>query len=225
MTTQWPAILTILALLAASMALLSAWARRRGAHPEAVRKLLHVEMALVTLSFPWLFASAWPVMVLAGAAVIWFRLLRTSAWLEARFGYALRAARGDSHGETWFACGVCLAFLWAGGEPVAYGIAILVLGFADAAAALVGRRYGRPRRMPGGAWKSAAGSASFFAVALAVAFAGLHGAAGVDAGEALAAAALLAGMTTVLEAISGRGLDNILVPLGALASLHAFQFA
>lgn len=225
MTAQWPSVLAVLALLGASMALLSAWARRRGVPAESVRKLLHIEMALVTLSFPWLFESAWPVMVLAGAAAVWFRLLRASPWLDARFGYALRAARRDSHGETWFACGVCLAFVWTRGEPLAYGIAILVLGFADAAAALVGRRYGRPRRMPGGALKSVAGSAAFFAVALAVAFAGLHGAGGVDAGEALAAAALLAGMTTALEAVSDRGLDNLVVPLGALASLHAFSFA
>ena len=217
----WQAILAVLALLGASMAALSAWARRSGASPEAVRKLLHVEMSLVTLAFPWLFESAWPVVLLAGAAAAWFRLLRASAWLEARFGYALRAARRDSLGETWFACGVCLAFLWTGGEPVAYGIAILVLGFADSAAALVGRRYGLPRRMPGGATKSLAGSAAFFAVALAVAFAGLHGAAGLGAGEALTAAALLAAVTTGIEAFAGKGLDNLFVPLGALASLQA----
>ncbi len=218
----WQAVLGVLALLGASMALLSAWARRSGVPPEAVRKLLHVEMALVALSFPWLFESAWPVVVLAAAAAGWFRLLRASSWLEARFGYALRAARRDSRGETWFACGVCLAFLWAGGAPLAYGIAILVLGFADAAAALVGRRYGVARRMPGGASKSVAGSAAFFAVALAVAFAGLHGAAALGVGQALAAAALLAAVTTVLEALSGRGLDNLFVPLGALGSLQAF---
>lgn len=225
MTSAWPALLAVLALLGASMALLSAWARRRGVSAELARKLLHVEMALVTLAFPWLFESAAPVVVLAVAAAAWFRLLRASAWLEARFGYALRAARRDSHGETWFACGVCLAFLWTRGEPVAYGIAILVLGLADTAAALVGRRYGRPRRMPGGALKSAAGSAAFFAVALAVAFAGLRGAAGLPAGEALAAAALLAAVTTVAEALSGRGLDNLVVPLGALASLQVFALA
>lgn len=222
MTGGWPAVIAILALLGASMAALSAWARHSGVAPEAVRKLLHVEMALVTLSFPWLFASPWPVVALAGVAAGWFRLLRASAWLEARFGYALHAARGDSHGETWFACGVCLAFLLTGGEPVAYGIAVLVLGFADAAAALVGRRYGRPRRMPSGASKSVAGSAAFFLVAFAVTLAVLRGAAGLPAGEALAAAALLAAVTTGFEALAGKGLDNLLVPLGALASLRVF---
>lgn len=222
MTSDWIAILAVLALLGASMALLSAWARHRAVPPDAVRKLLHIEMALVTLSFPWLFTSAWPVVVLAAAALAWFRLLRTSACLDERFGYALGAGWRDSKGEIWFVCGACLTFLWTGGEPVAYGIAILVLGLADTAAALVGRRYGLPRRMPGGAAKSVVGSAAFFPVALAVAFAGLHGAAGLPAGEALAAGTLVAAVTTVLEAFSGRGLDNLLVPLGAVASLQAF---
>lgn len=224
MIAAWQAVLGVLALLGASMALLSAWARRGGVPPEVVRKLLHVEMALVALSFPWLFESAWPVVALAAAAAGWFRLLRASSWLEARFGYALRAAQRDSCGETWFACGVCLAFLWTGGAPLAYGIAILVLGLADTAAALVGRRYGVPRRMPGGASKSLAGSAAFFAVALAVAFAGLQGTFAPGIGEALAAAALLAVVTTVLEALSDRGLDNLLIPLGALASLQVTAF-
>jgi phytol kinase len=204
------------------MAALSAWARRRGAPPETARKLLHVEMALVTLSFPWLFVDPWPVVALAVAAEIWFRLLRVSPRLEARFGYALRAACRDSHGESWFACGVCLAFLLTGGDPLAYCITILVLGFADTAAALAGRRYGRARRMPGGASKSVAGSAAFFVVAFAVTLTGLHGVAQLPVGEAVAAASVLATVTTALEAVAGKGMDNLLVPLGALASLRAF---
>lgn len=224
MIHPWLGILLVLTVLAASMALLSAAARRLGARAEAMRKLLHVGMALVTLSFPWLFSSAWPVILLACASVAWFRLLRASDWLEARFGYALRAAQRDSRGEIWFACGVCLAYLWSAAEPVAYCIAILVLALADTAAALVGQRFGRARRMPGGARKSAAGSLAFFAVALAVAFAGLRGVAGLPLGDALIAALLVATITTGIEAILGDGLDNLFVPLGALASLDIFAF-
>ena len=136
MIDPWFAILLVLGLLSISMALLSAATRKHGMAPEMVRKLLHVEMALVTLSFPWVFMSAWPVIVLACGAVLWFRLLRTSEWLEKRFGYALRAGGRDSKGEVWFACGVCLAYLWSAAEPLAYSIAILVLAFADTAAAI-----------------------------------------------------------------------------------------
>ena len=222
MSHPWIAIFLVLLLLAASMALLTAGARRFGASAEAMRKLLHVEMALVTLSFPWLFSSAWPVIVLACASVAWFRLLPASDWLEARFGSALRGTLRESQGEIWFVCGVCLVYLWSAAEPVAYCIAILVLGLADTAAALVGQRFGRPRLMAGGAGKSAAGSFAFFAVAVAIAFGGLYGAADFEVGEALAAALLVATITTGVEAILGDGLDNLFVPLGALASLELF---
>lgn len=224
MIAPWIAIAAVLALLAASMALLSAAARRLGASAEGVRKLLHVEMALVTLAFPWLFSGGWPVIVLACVSVAWFRLVRASDWLEVRFGYALRATRRDSHGETWFACGVCAAFLWSRCDPVAYGIAILVLALADTAAAIVGQRYGRVRAMPGGARKSFAGSSAFFVVTLLITFGGLVGAAGFRPGDALAAALQVAAITTGIEALLGAGLDNLFVPVGVLASLEACAF-
>jgi len=220
MIDPWFAILVVLGLLSASMALLSAAARKHGMAPELVRKLLHVEMALVTLSFPWLFTSAWPVVVLACAAVLWFRLLQTSAWLEKRFGYALRAGGRDSKGEVWFACGVCLAYLWSAAEPLAYCIAILVLAFADTAAALVGQRYGQARLLPGGARKSAVGSLAFFVTALLIAAGALVAGAGLRPGESLVSAALLAAVTTGVEASLGDGLDNLFVPIAALVALE-----
>ena len=220
MIDPWLAIPMVLGLLAASMALFSAIARRYGTSPELVRKLLHVEMALVTLSFPWLFSSAWPVIVLACASVIWFRLLQTSDWLETRFGTALRAGRRDSQGEIWFACGVCLTYLWSAAEPLAYCIAILVLAFADTAAALVGQRFGQAQQMPSGARKSAAGSLAFFVTALLITSGALLAGAGLRLGESLAGAALLATLTTGIEASLGDGLDNLFVPIGALVALE-----
>jgi len=214
------AIALVMTLLLASMAVLSAGVRRFGVSPESVRKLLHIEMGLVTLAFPWLFSAAWPVIALACAAAAWFGLLRASIWLEARFGKALHAAGRGGWGEIWFTCGICLTFLLSAGEPVAYCIAVLVLALADAAAALVGQRFGRARCMPGGARKSAAGSCAFFVVAFAVAWIGLYAAMGLPLPHALRAALLVAAVTAALEAVFGDGLDNLFVPLGALAALE-----
>jgi phytol kinase len=132
----------------------------------------------------------------------------------------LAARRHRSLGEIWFVCGVCLSFLLAS-DPVAYCIAILVVTLADAAAALVGRRFGRLLRMPLAARKSAAGSAAFFVVAFAVAFLALYAAADVPLMRAIGSAALVALLTTAIEAVLARGLDNLFVPLGALAALRA----
>jgi phytol kinase len=195
--SPWIAIALIVGLLPASMALLS----RLRVSPEARRKLLHVEMGAVTLGFPWLFAAAWPVLLLAGASIAWFGLLRASVRMRERFGSALEARGG--RGAIWFVCGVCLTFLLSGGEPIRYCTAILVLTLADAAAALVGQRYGRTR-------KSVEGSLAFFSVAFIVALLML---------QALAVALLVALVTTLMEAAFEDGLDNLLVPLGALAVL------
>jgi len=112
-----------------------------------------------------------------------------------------------------FAGGVCLTYLWSASEPVVVWIAILVLVLADGAAALVGQRFG-------GARKSAATSVAFFATAFAVSAVGLVAGVGLRPGEALVSAALVAAVTTGLEASLEDGLDNLFVPIGALVSLE-----
>ena len=62
-------ILLVLAVLFSLMAALKVYAHRCKPHPELVRKLLHIGMGLLTLSFPWLFNALWPVWLLAAIAV------------------------------------------------------------------------------------------------------------------------------------------------------------
>ena len=213
--SPWLAVALVLAVLGGSMALLSA-----GAATEARRKLLHLEMGAVVLGFPWWFPAAWPVLVLAGAALAWFAAVRFSRRLAARFGPVLRADGRDSLGEVWFTLGVCLTFLLSEGDALAYSIAILVLTLADAAAALVGLRFGRQRRVPGGGSKSLAGCGAFFVVALTVVLLALWLVAGWPPLAALRAALLVAVITTLIEVLLAKGLDNLFVPLGALAALR-----
>jgi len=210
--SPWLAVALVLAVLGGSMALLSA-----GAATEARRKLLHLEMGAVVLGFPWWFPAAWPVLVLAGAALAWFAAVRFSRRLAARFGPVLRADGRDSLGEVWFTLGVCLTFLLSEGDALAYSIAILVLTLADAA---VGLRFGRQRRVPGGGSKSLAGCGAFFVVALTVVLLALWLVAGWPPLAALRAALLVAVITTLIEVLLAKGLDNLFVPLGALAALR-----
>ena len=57
----------MLTLLCGFMMGLKAASVRYALHPELLRKLLHVGLGLVTLSFPWLFARPWPVFVPLGS--------------------------------------------------------------------------------------------------------------------------------------------------------------
>lgn len=220
MTNPSIAIAAMLALLAGSMGALSAGARRVGVSPEAARKLLHVEMGIATAAFPWIFGATWPVVLLAGMSVAWFGALRASIWLAMRFGVVLEATRRTSLGEIWFVIGACLAFLLEAGDAPAYCIAMLVLAFADAAAALAGKRWGRPRRVLGGAQKSVLGSTVFCIVAFAVAALVLAIATEHEPGGLLLTSLFVALVTTLIEGLLARGLDNLFVPLSALAALH-----
>ena len=218
---EWIAAAAIGGVLVASMAILAALTAERRLAPEAARKLLHVEMGAVTLAFPWIFTSAAPVVALACASVAWFEALRMPGVWQPLFAGALGERREASRGESWFACGVCLAFVLASARPAHYCVAILILALADSAAAVAGLRWGRPRCLPGGACKSSAGSATFFAVAFIVALSASLAFGHEPAGR-LALTALLAALaTTGAEALLGRGLDNLAIPVVAIAVLHA----
>lgn len=115
---------------------------------------------------------------------------------------------------TWYGTALlCLSLLQT---PLAAGLGLVVLGFADPAAAGVGRRWGRIR-FPNG--RSLEGSLTFALVGGLAAF----GAGTLAFGQPLAAAASLAciaGVSGALaEAVAGRIDDNLLIPLAAAGAV------
>src|SRR5690606_29012949 len=113
---------------------------------------------------------------------------------------AMEEEAGDNRGTVLFplAFVILILMLWnqAGGRT-ALAAGILVLAWGDAAAALIGRRWGRHRYRVGPGWRSVEGSAAMCIVAIIALL-------------VLAAA----GAATLLEAASRWGADNLLVPLG-----------
>jgi len=202
----------VIAVLVGGIGLL---ARRFAWAPEAARKASHVAVGTACLALPWLFDGAAPAVALAAIACVGLVALRTVPWLRARFGAALHGIARTSYGEFAFVGGVALAFVLAHGDRPAYVAAILALSFGDAAAALVGRRFGRHEYAIGRARKSIEGSAAFFAVALLVC-------AVFPRAESVAAVAAFALATTLAEALAGDGLDNVAIPLAGLLALRLF---
>ncbi|HSS64330.1 MAG TPA: hypothetical protein VLS27_07840, partial [Gammaproteobacteria bacterium] len=217
-------ILACLTVLAASMAALSAWRRRGGVSAETARKTLHVEMGLIAAGFPWIFDSAWQVLVLAALALAWFRAVKTWTPVSLRFGDALFDVRRKSRGEFYFIAGVVAAYLLSAHEPAYYCTAILVTALADTAAMVSGWGGGRHRFRMFGSRKSLEGSSTFFHIAFACTVAVLAVMTPVQSGSIVAAALVVATVTTLLEAGARNGADNLLIPVGALAGLHlAFE--
>lgn len=113
---------------------------------------------------------------------------------------------------TWFTTALLLLALT--GRPMLAAIACAVLGLADPAAALVGRRYGRTRLVNG---RSLEGSLAFFVVGFAASLAITAGLHGFGLGVAAIGAAGAAAVAALVELFSRRIDDNLTIPLAAAA--------
>jgi phytol kinase len=190
-------------------------------NPEVLRKVLHAGMGLVALSLPWLFTSAWPVMLLACSLVALLMGIRLIQPLRRRLGTLIYDVGRISWGEVYFAMGVTCLFILCRNEPFLYSVPVLILTLADAASSLIGKRYGRLRYRVHGGSKTVEGSVAFLLAAFLVGEMGLlllEPAAGLD-GLLVALGSALP--LTLVEAVSGKGSDNFFVPVAAFVLLRS----
>lgn len=181
---------------------------------EAARKSIHVGLSLVAAAVVWLLEPRTAAVVLAAATTVALSiemLRRASAGFGRRFVRTLSPMLRDREGvrltgATTLSVGYTLAATLLPGTPALAGI--LYAGVADAAAAVVGRRWGR-RRFPGG--KSVEGSLVFFLVAMVI------GAALPIPDLDLAMAALAALILMIIEAPTLRVDDNLYLPIAGAA--------
>ena len=160
--SSWLLLPLVVVLLIATMSALSAARTAGQLSPEGARKLFHVAMGTMTLSFPWLFIDPTPVLLLAGLCCVWFESVRRLTWFARHCGPVLSAVARPGRGEIYFVLGTALTFLLCGGNALAFVLPMAILTWADTAAALVGQRLGgRPGALRIGG-KSLAGSGAFF---------------------------------------------------------------
>jgi phytol kinase len=191
-------------------------------HPEIPRKLLHVGMGLVTLSFPWVFADTWPVWVLAALSVLLFVAAKAPTPLRAKLGGVIDNIERSSLGDIYFPISVALVFQLSDRQPILYCIPILLLTLADAVAALIGIFYGHRHYQAAGGWKSAEGSVAFFTVAFLSTHVPLLLFTDTGRAETLLLGLTIGLLVMQIEAIAWNGLDNLLIPLGGYLLLVGY---
>jgi phytol kinase len=185
--------------------------------PEVIRKLLHVVMGLVTLSFPLIFQNAWPVLTLSIISSLFIAVLKVSKLKE--WAPVVCAQGRESIGEIVFPLAVGLTFLIANGNVLLYAIPILILTFADTASALVGQRFGKKKYGCTEGHKSIEGSFAFATVAFVSTFLPLMQFSDLGIHVSLSIALILAIVAMMFEAIAWKGLDNLFIPIGAFIVL------
>lgn len=189
---------------------------------EAARKAVHVGMGVICLMFPTLFGDdVWPVWALAGLAVVALGALRVVPVLKREIGGVLHDVKRTSLGEMYFPLGVAAVFTLARGDALTFGVPVALLTFADAAGALVGKRWGRHGYETLEGRKSIEGSLAVAATAL-VCVTGPLLATGHDVLTSAVIGMIIGVFGMMVEAISWRGLDNVFLPLAAFAQLTIY---
>lgn len=173
------------------------------------RKIIHVGIGTWILPTLLLFDSRW----MAAAPPALFVLLNLLS-LRGRWTRAMDAEAGSNVGTVLFPLSFVLLIVpfWTiPGGRAATAAGILCLAWGDAAAALVGMRWGRHRYRAGEGWRSLEGSAAMLACSLAAV-----AAAGIAIGPPFGVLPVVLGATvaTGLEAVGRRGADNLMVPVG-----------
>ena len=207
-------------LLVPAMGLLS---RLEGGSPvrqEVRRKALHVLGGLVALSFPLFLTSGWMVFLALGLVLSWMLAARTIPVLKHRFGCVLHDAGRDSRGELYFALAIAGLLLLTNSNPILYVVPVLLLSLADAAAAIVGRGWPRGRLPIAGGDKTVSGSLAFFVAAFAITTTSLWWFSPLGPLPVFAVSMVVATTSTVAEAVSTGGTDNLSVPATAWLVLN-----
>jgi len=215
-------VMLVLGLLGALMLAVRALQVRGRVGAELARKFVHMGMGAVCLAFPWIFVSAEPVWLLAALATAGLLAVRWVAPLRIRFGAVLGGVGRASLGEVYFPIAVALVFTLARGEPGAYCAPVAILAFADAAGALVGQRWGKTRYRAVESMKSVEGSAAVFGVTWVTVMIVMALWTKVPWPELVITGLIIAAFAALVEAVSWRGLDNLLVPLVAFAQLRVY---
>ena len=183
-------------------------------HPEWCRKLMHMGSGIIALTFPFIFKDAWPVITLCVLSAGGLFALKSLPILKQKLGSVLGGVKRNSSGDIYFAAAIGFLFFLSGENLLLYYVPVLILTFADAAAALIGISYGRSHFKISAGKKSIEGSTAFFLVAFFCTHIPLLLFSNTGRAEILIISFLLSLLLMIIEAVTvWDGLDNFLIPL------------
>lgn len=190
--------------------------------PELARKALHICIGLVAASFPWIFSDAKQVWLVVALLTLGFLALRRVKVLKNFLGNSIYSIGRKSYGELCFPVAIGILYTLAEDNKLLYLLPLMIVTFADSLAALAGLYYGRRRYQSPDGRKTIEGSLVMFLVSIGCAFVALKLQTSMSTHALLMVAFNLASMVTLVEAISWRGIDNLMIPLAAYYLLQAY---
>lgn len=188
--------------------LISVFGKRYSVQFEVQRKLIHMALGFISLSFPFLFHTPLEVALVVLASFGGLISLNYVPWLRRTLGESIFGVQRSWQGGGAFAIGVGLLFYVAQGNYALYAGPLVVVTFADAFAAIVGTRCGKKHYGILGAYKSVEGTIAFLVTAFVLTFLVVCLTTDHLVMGALLISVVVAVASTVAELFSGRDLDN-----------------
>ena len=183
---------------------------------EVTRKYVHIVTGLLTLLFPPLIGNHWLVGLLCGGFLLILLASLRYGLLPSINGVARQTRGSLLYPITIYACYLAYA---GSGQVALYYIPILVMALADPVAALVGKSLPRWRYRIFGHTKTGSGSLAFFGVAALVCSIVLLPTLAYPIGRVVLTALAVSLTTTLAEAVSHKGYDNLTIPAAAMGTL------
>lgn len=190
--------------------------RKKYISGETQRKFAHIGVGLFVASWPWI--VSWDAIGLMGLALLLGVIVNRLSVTKLHFSHG-HEKRGI--GDIYFAVAIilCAAFT---DVKIFFALAMLHLALADGLAAIIGKKYGKKTKYKVyGQTKTLIGSMTFWFVSLCILGGGaMYAYHDIGFSSYVALLVFLPPTLTFLENISGYGLDNVVVPLAALAGLY-----
>lgn len=181
---------------------------------ELTRKTVHLGTGLLTLLFPLMLTSYWSVLALCSSFAVILLLSKRFNFLK-----SINAVPRTTHGSILYPLAVFLAFLmsYTQHNTLYFYIPILILAICDTLASLCGQKWPWGKFKIMGNCKSLSGCMAFFISSFLIIYPFLLA---NNLQNAFFISIAVALSTTLSEALTGKGFDNITVPLTAMASLY-----
>lgn len=196
--------------------------RWRGYTSSFTRKVIHIGVGMMSWGLHYLFDAPWLFIV----ACVAFMVLNFLDW---KYGFLAAMASSDRSnlGTVYFplAAAVVAYLLWE--TPPLMVAALMPLTWGDGLAPVVGKLYGRRVYKVHTSTRTLEGSAGFFVAGFIFTWLALWAVAGtpdISPAQALLPALVITLVTTVVEAISILGVDNLTITAVSVFILSIWPF-
>src|SRR5690606_30945207 len=196
--------------------------RWRGYGSGFTRKVIHIGVGMMSWFLPFLFTSPWPFVF----ACVVFMVINLIDWRYGLIG-SMQSKHRNNLGTVYFPLAAAVVALIFWDQPPLLVAALMPLTWGDGLAPVIGAAYGRRFYRVHTSTRTVEGSIGFFVAGFVFTWLALWvmpGPPEISPAAAVLPALVIMAVTTLIEAVSIWGLDNLAVTAAAVLILNWWPF-